>query len=126
MSKEKQKKIFSMSPSLIEFLEHIQKELTFLVKHSSTVTFEQFIEDDLINRAYLRSLEIIGEPSKKVPDEIRYKYREVNWRGMMGLRDVLIHEYFQVDYEVVWEVLQNDVPLAKEWIDLIVIEEKKN
>jgi uncharacterized protein with HEPN domain len=45
---------------------------------------------------------------------------------MMGLRDVLIHEYFQVDFEVVWEVLQNDVPLAKEWIDLIIIEEKKN
>ena len=115
-----------MSPSLIEFLEHIQKELTFLVTHSATITFQQFIEDDLINRAYLRSLEIVGEASKKVPDEIRYKYREVNWRGMMGLRDVLIHEYFQVDYEVVWEVLQNDVPLAKEWIDLIIIEEKNN
>lgn len=50
-----------MSPSLIEFLEHIGKELDFLVTHSANVTFEQFVNDDLINRAYLRSLEIIGE-----------------------------------------------------------------
>ncbi|MCE7042103.1 DUF86 domain-containing protein [Dyadobacter sp. CY312] len=114
-----------MSPSLIEFLEHIQKELTFLVTHSRTITFDKFLEDDLINRAYLRSLEIIGEASKKVPDEIRYKYKEVDWRGMTGLRDVLIHEYFQVDYELVWEVIQNNIPLAKEWLDFIIMEEKR-
>lgn len=113
-----------MSPSLIEFLEHIGKELDFLVTHSANVTFEQFVNDDLINRAYLRSLEIIGEAAKKIPDEIRYKYLEVNWRGMAGLRDILIHEYFQVDYELVWEVIQNDIPLAKEWFDVIITEER--
>lgn len=63
-----------MSPSTIEFLEHIQKELNFLARHSSSVSFEKFIDDDLISRAYLRSIEIIGEAAKKVPDEIRYKY----------------------------------------------------
>ena len=113
-----------MSPSMIEYLEHIQKELNFLVKHSSTISYEQFLSDDLINRAYSRSLEIIGEAAKKVPDEIRYKYLEVDWRGMTGLRDVLIHQYFQIDYQLVWEVVKEDIPLAKEWIDIIIEQEK--
>lgn len=113
-----------MSPSMIEYLEHIQKELNFLVKHSSNTSYEQFLSDDLISRAYSRSLEIIGEAAKKVPDEIRYKYLEVDWRGMTGLRDVLIHQYFQIDYQLVWEVIQEDIPLAKEWIDIIIEQEK--
>jgi len=115
-----------MSPSTIEFLEHIQKELNFLATHSSSVSFEKFINDDLISRAYLRSIEIIGEAAKKVPDEIRYKYNEVDWRGMTGLRDVLIHQYFQVDYAIVWDVIQNNIPLAKEWIDYIIEKEKQS
>lgn len=114
-----------MSPSTIEFLEHIQKELKFLVTHSANVSYEQFVNDDLINRAYLRSLEIIGEASKKVPDEIRYKYKEVDWRGMTGLRDVLIHQYFQVDYQLVWQVIQEDIPLAKDWIDYVIEQENQ-
>ncbi|MEO6281932.1 MAG: HepT-like ribonuclease domain-containing protein [Dyadobacter sp.] len=115
-----------MSPSQIDFLKHIQQELHFLVNHSKDVTFEKFLDDDLINRAYIRSLEIIGEADKKVPDEIRYKYNEVDWRGMTGLRDVLIHQYFQVDYQVVWDVIQNIVPLANNWIDQIVEQEETN
>jgi uncharacterized protein with HEPN domain len=54
-----------MSPSQIDFLKHIQQELKFLVNHSENVTFEEFLNDGLINRAYLRSLEIIGEAAKK-------------------------------------------------------------
>jgi uncharacterized protein with HEPN domain len=115
-----------MSPSQIDFLKHIQQELKFLVNHSENVTFEEFLNDGLINRAYLRSLEIIGEAAKKVPDEIRYKYNEVDWRGMTGLRDVLIHQYFQVDYQVVWDVIQNMIPLAKDWIDQIIEQEESN
>jgi uncharacterized protein with HEPN domain len=115
-----------MSPSQIDFLKHIQHELRFLATHSENVTFDEFLNDDLINRAYLRSLEIIGEAAKKVPDEIRYKYKEVDWRGMTGLRDVLIHQYFQVDYQVVWDVIRNLVPQAKEWMDEIIEEEEKN
>ena len=66
-----------MSPSLIEYLEHIQKELDFLVSNSKRIDYETFLNDDFISRAFLRSLEIIGEAAKKVPDEIRYKYPEV-------------------------------------------------
>lgn len=113
-----------MSPSMIEYLEHIQKELTFLVTHSSKTSYEDYLSDDLISRAYLRSLEIIGEAAKKVPDDIRYKYLEVDCRGMTGLQDVLIHQYFQVDYQLVLKIVKEDIPLAKEWIDIIIKQEK--
>ncbi|WP_342086849.1 HepT-like ribonuclease domain-containing protein [Dyadobacter sp. OTU695] len=109
-----------MSPSLIEFLRHIQKELHFLADRSVGLTFEQFSADDLLSRAFIRSLEIVGEACKKVPDEIRYKYPEVEWRRLAGLRDVLIHQYFQVDYHIVWQVIEYHVPAAKDWLDHII------
>lgn len=114
-----------MSPSLIDFLRHIQKELQFLTERSSGLTFEQFTDDDLVSRAFIRSLEIVGEACKKVPDEIRYKYPEVDWRRLAGLRDVLIHQYFQVDYAIVWDVIQNNVPSAKDWIDYVIDQEQQ-
>ena len=113
-----------MSPSLIEYLEHIQKELDFLLKNSRQIDYDIFINDDFISRAFLRSLEIVGEAAKKVPDEIRYKYPEVEWRSLAGLRDVLIHQYFRVDYTLVWDAIQEEVPTAKEWIDFIIEQEK--
>lgn len=114
-----------MSPSLIDFLRHIQKELIFLMEGSSDLTFEQFADDDFVSRAFIRSLEIIGEACKKVPDEIKYKYPEVDWRRLAGLRDVLIHQYFQVDYSIVWDVIQNNVPSAKDWIDYVIEQEQQ-
>lgn len=113
-----------MSPSLIEFLEHIQKELEFLLKNSRQMDYETFINDDFVSRAFLRSLEIIGEAAKKVPDDIRFKYPEVEWRSLAGLRDILIHQYFQVDYALVWDAIQEEIPTAKEWIDLIIEQER--
>lgn len=113
-----------MSPSLIDFLKHIRKELQFLSERSSGLSFEQFADDDVISRAFIRSLEIVGEACKKVPDEIRYKYPEVDWRRLAGLRDVLIHQYFQVDYLIVWDVIQNNVPSARDWIDYVIEQEQ--
>jgi len=120
----KSKKKSNMSPSLIEFLEHIQKELDFLLRNSQRFDYETFINDDFVSRAFLRSLEIIGEAAKKVPDEIRYKYPEVEWRSLAGLRDILIHQYFRVDYKLVWDAIQEEIPMAKEWIDFIIEKER--
>ncbi len=124
LSNEKSKKKSNMSPSLIEFLEHIQKELDFLLRNSQRFDYETFVNDDFVSRAFLRSLEIIGEAAKKVPDEIRYKYPEVEWRGLAGLRDILIHQYFNVDYKLVWDAIQEEIPTAKEWIDFIIEQER--
>ncbi|MEM9214443.1 MAG: DUF86 domain-containing protein [Cyanobacteria bacterium P01_F01_bin.150] len=99
-----------MSPSTREFLKHILEETTYLKSHSATVTKEAFMDDDTLKRAYVRSLEIIGEAVKKLPTEIRNKYSGIDWRAIAGMRDRLIHNYFGVDYEIVWDVVSNKIP----------------
>jgi uncharacterized protein with HEPN domain len=63
-----------------------------------------------MKRAVARSLEIIGEAVKKLPMELRNRYPQVDWGDMAGMRDVLIHNYFGIDYDVVWSVLQKEIP----------------
>ncbi|MPR34875.1 HepT-like ribonuclease domain-containing protein [Salmonirosea aquatica] len=113
-----------MSPSLIEFLEHIRDEMNFLVKHSENLTYEALVENEVLNRAFVRSLEIIGEASKKIPDEVRIDNSEIDWKGLAGLRDVLIHQYWGVDFEILWNILEDEIPFAKIWIDSIIEKEK--
>jgi len=64
----------------------------------------------MLKRAVVRSLEIIGEATKNIPESIREKYPEIPWRSIAGLRDVLIHKYFGVDYRNVWKIVKEDLP----------------
>ena len=72
--------------------------------------FDAFVADDKTTSAVVRKLEIIGEASKNVPEEVRQKYPQVPWRQMAGMRDQIIHAYFAVDYAVVWDTLKVDIP----------------
>ena len=113
-----------MSALTIDFLKHIKKELDFLTSNSAKISFEDFANDDFISRAFIRSLEVIGEACKKVPDDIRFRYAEFDWSGFAKFRDRLIHHYWGVDYELVWNAIQEEIPLAKVWIDLIIEREE--
>jgi uncharacterized protein with HEPN domain len=68
------------------------------------------MNDDTLRRAFVRSLEVIGEAAKKLPDEFRARHLQVDRRAMAGMRDRLIHGYFGVDYDLVWEVATQKVP----------------
>jgi uncharacterized protein with HEPN domain len=113
-----------MSPSLLNYLHHILNEADFLSSKVGELTQAQFIRDETAKRAFVRSIEIIGEATKKVPEEIRQQYPDVEWRAMAGMRDKVIHHYFGVDYEIVWDVALNKVPHLRQQIEYILEQEK--
>jgi uncharacterized protein with HEPN domain len=103
-----------------DYLRHILVEADYIIEQSGGLTFEQFMVDDTLKRAFVRSLEIIGEATKKVPAEFRAKHPAVEWRAMAGMRDRLIHDYFGVDYELVWDVVQKRIPELRRQVLLIL------
>jgi uncharacterized protein with HEPN domain len=92
------------------YLHHILIEADYLVGRSAGLSFDEFVASDTLRRAFVRSLEIVGEAAKKVPDEFRAQHPDVEWRAMAGMRDRLIHDYFGVDYDLVWDVVQKRIP----------------
>ena len=93
-----------------DYLRHILAEVDYLLANRTGVSFDAFAADDTLRRAFARSLEIIGEAAKKVPDKFRAEHPDIEWRAMASMRDRLIHDYFGVDYEIVWDVVQNRIP----------------
>ena len=96
--------------SNIELLRHIDQELVFLLGQSERTTQDEFLKNDLLTRAFARSLEIVGEAVKQLSTEFVLNHPEVEWRRMAGMRDKLIHGYFSVDYSIVWEVVVDKIP----------------
>jgi len=86
-----------MSLSPLEYLQHILVEADYLISHTQGLSRDQFMEDETLKQAFVRSLEIIGEAAKTVPEDLRQKYGYVDWRAMAGMRDRLIHGYFGID-----------------------------
>ena len=103
-----------------DYLRHILVEAEYLIGRSEGLSFEAFAADETLRRAFVRSLEIIGEAAKKAPDDFRAIHAAVEWRAMAGMRDVLIHDYFGVDFELVWDVVRNRVPELREQITSIL------
>jgi uncharacterized protein with HEPN domain len=99
-----------MSSAPLEYLRHILVEADYLLVRRTGLGFDEFVGDETIRRAVVRSLEIIGGAAKKIPPEFRALHPEIEWRAIAGLRDRLIHAYFGVDYELVWDVVQNRIP----------------
>ena len=98
-----------MKPST-SYLEHILVETEYLLKTSQSLTLSAFLGDETLQRAYVRSLEIIGEAVKNLPDDLKARHPDLDWRRMAGTRDRLIHGYFSVDFELVWDIVQNKIP----------------
>ena len=103
-----------------EYLKHIRDECLYLKDLVGHTDIEQFLDDEDLKRASVRSLEIIGEATKKLPEHFRRKHPEINWKDMAGMRDVLIHDYLGVDYVIVWDVMANHVPPLLEKINGLI------
>jgi len=86
-------------------------------QYVSGLTFEEFVEQTLVSDAVARNLEISGEAASKIPDDVQIKYDDIPWKKLKGVRNRVIHEYFSVDLEIVWYIVQHELsPLKDELI----------
>ena len=113
-----------MSKLPVEYLRHIRDEAEFLLSTSANLDREALEADPVLARAITRSLEIIGEATKKLPAEFRERYPDIEWRKMAGMRDRLTHDYFDVQYDIVWDVIRNKIPILRDRIVQIIASEQ--
>ena len=98
-------------------LNHILDAIDHIEHYTDKLTKQEFIEDEKTQDAVIRRLEIIGEAIKSLPDDFNDTQDKALWDGAAGMRDILIHQYFSVDIEIVWNTVQKTVPELKENIE---------
>ena len=103
---------------------HIRDECAFIISViDEDFSKDEFLKNETLKRATVRSLEIIGEASKKIPIDFKLKWNSIKWKNMSGMRNRLIHDYMGVNYSIVWDVIKNKIPELYDQI-LIAIDEK--
>ncbi|MCD4840700.1 MAG: DUF86 domain-containing protein [Methanosarcinales archaeon] len=91
-------------------MKHILNEIEFLKQHSQNIDIDDLIENEVLKRAFARSFEIISEASKNLSDTLKAENPEIEWKKIAGMRDKLIHAYFGIDWNIVWDVIVNKLP----------------
>lgn len=103
-----------------EYLRHILDEADYIISKSKELNKKSFLKDETLKRAFVRSIEIIGEAVKRLPDDFRKKHGAVDWKAMAGTRDKLIHDYFGIDYDIVWDIITVEIPELRKQIKKIL------
>lgn len=109
-----------MLNSNLELLRHIKDEVDFVLTHTEGKSQDEVMDDAVLCRAIIRSIEIIGEASKKLEEDFKSDHPEIEWKKMACTRDRVIHHYFGVDYDIIWDIIQTKLPDLQERIDAIL------
>lgn len=97
-------------------LQHIQQAIKRIKRYTSDKNFNDFTSDDMLYYAVIKNIEIIGEAANMLTEDFRNRHPQTPWKMVMGMRNYIVHEYFQVDNNIVWDVITVDLPLLEEQI----------
>ena len=102
------------------YLDDILEATTRIEKYTKELTLEKFKKDNLVIDGVVRNLEIIGEAVKNIPADVKDKHPDIEWKKIAGLRDILAHEYFGIDIEILWDIVDNKLPELKKEISRLL------
>ena len=102
------------------YFEDILSAIRKVKSYTSGLSLQDFLQDDKTFDAVVRNLEVIGEAAKHLPEEARKRTPDIDWKKIAGLRDILIHEYFGIDGEIVWDVVQHKLPTLETAVNHIL------
>lgn len=114
-----------MKRDLSLFIEDILEKINLIEDSIGKLSKDKFEVDELLTDATIRRLEIMGEAVKNIPNNFRKKHPEVPWKDIAGFRDIIIHAYFKVNFNAVWDIIKKDLPDLKKKILKIRKELKK-
>ena len=95
------------------FIEHILENITKIESFSKNLSKRELDNNEMVQYAIIRAIEIIGEAVRNLPMSFREKYPEIPWREIVGTRDKVIHHYFGINFEIVWDIIEKDIPQLK-------------
>ena len=102
------------------YLQHILDAIEQIEIYTSSKSYDEFLRERLIQDGVVRQLEIIGEASRKLSSEFREQQPEIPWQQIIGLRNRVIHAYFEINLTIIWEVIQNDLPSLKKKLTKLI------
>ena len=94
----------------VNFLDDSKEAIVRIETYTKDLSYEQFLEDKKTQDAVVRNLEILGEAAKNISEKLKKKHPQVKWKDLAGLRDKLIHHYFGVNFDTVWNIVQQELP----------------
>ena len=101
------------------FLQDIKAAINKIKEYTKDLSLDDFRQNNLVIDGVVRNLEIIGEAAKNIPTEVKNQHKQINWKKISGLRDILIHQYFGIDIEIIWDIVKNKLPELNSLISAI-------
>ena len=104
------------------YLEDMLEAMNKIERYIKDVDYEKFIQDEMMVDAVLNNVTIIGEAGTNIPEHVRGKYQEVPWKRIIGLRNIVVHKYFGVDLEIIWKIINENLPDTKPLIEKMLLQ----